>query len=545
MQRDLATMAASEHDLLIIGGGVTGACAARDAAMRGLSVALVDKLDFCHATSAASSKLIHGGLRYLKNFEISLVRESLKERRYWEVIAPHLVHPLPTLLPVYKRKGSPRMLTLRVGLTLYDLLAFDRNRLEDEDKKLPGHRNLSRAEALEYEPSLPTTDLDGGILYYDCQMYAPERLCFENVIDAVDRGAQVANYAAVTEFLVEDANVRGVVVRDELDGSTHQVRAKVTLNASGPWADRLLARLPGTGSSTKITRSKGIHIITRPITGDHALAIEHQGGHFFLLPWRNHTLIGTTDSVFTEEPDAFAVKESDITDLIATVNAGYPSAALTRDDVVHFYGGLRPLVESGGDETYEASRRAEVYDHAQTDGVGHLISALGGKWTTSRHLAEQVMEMVAEKLGHALPSCATHVVPLPGGHTDKFSAYQAAAREQHADRPVEIVDELVRNYGTRYEEILGLADDDPSLGEPLAPGHPEIGAQVVHAVRHEMAMCLEDVVMRRTGLGTLGFPGADALQRVARLMGDELGWDAAARDAQIEAVRGRFTPAAG
>ena len=545
MKRDLATMAASEHDLLIVGGGVTGACIARDAAMRGLSVALVDKHDFCHATSSASSKLIHGGLRYLKNFEISLVRESLKERRYWEVIAPHLVHPLPTLLPVYKRKGSPRKLTLRVGLTLYDLLAFDRNRLEDEDKKLPGHRNLSREEALEIEPTLPTKDLDGAILYYDCQMYCPERLCFENVIDATERGAQVANYAKVTGFLVDDAEVRGVAVHDELTGEAHEVRAKITVNASGPWADRLLDRLPGTGSSTKITRSKGIHIITRAITGKNALAIEHDGGHFFLLPWRGHELIGTTDTVFTDDPDAFAVTESDIEGLLATVNAGYPSARLTRDDVLHFYGGLRPLVESGGDDTYDASRRAEVYDHAETDGVGRLISALGGKWTTSRHLAEQVMEMVAHKLGRALPSCATHVVPLPGGGTGKFATFADQARSDHHNLPAEVVAELVKNYGSRYERVLAHAKDAPALAERLAEGHNEIGAQVVHAVEHEMALRLEDVLVRRTGLGTLGHPGAAALEKTAELMGERLGWDATVRAEQIASVDRLWTPAAG
>jgi glycerol-3-phosphate dehydrogenase len=510
--------------------------------MRGLSVALVDKHDFCHATSAASSKLIHGGLRYLKNLEISLVRESLKERRYWEVIAPHLVHPLPTLLPVYKRRGSPSKLTLRIGLTLYDLLAFDRNRLADEDKKLPGHENLSKQQALELEPSLEPEGLTGGILYYDCQMYSPERLCFENIVDACERGAQMANYAEVREFIVDDGAVTGLRVVDQLDGSEHELRGKVTVNASGPWADRLLDRLPGTGSSTRITRSKGIHIITKRIVGETALAIEHKGGHFFLLPWRGHTLIGTTDTVFDAEPDAFAVTESDITGLIETVNAGYPTANISRQDVVHFYGGLRPLVESGGDDTYDASRRAEVYDHAETDGVGNLVSALGGKWTTSRHLAEQVLQLVAQKLGRAIPSCATHVVPLPGGHIDRFAKYldEATGRHGLAD---DIVGEMVRCYGSRHTEITDLAAGDERLAARLSPDRNEIGAQVVHAARHEMAMHLEDVVMRRTGLGTLGNPGPEAVAEVANLMGDELGWDEARRADEIASVVDLWTPA--
>lgn len=537
-------MASSSFDLVIVGGGISGACIARDAALRGLSVALVEQNDFCQGTSAASSKLIHGGLRYLKNFELGLVRESLRERRIWEMVAPHLVHPLPTMIPAYRRRGSPSKLMLRVGLTLYDLLAYDRNRLEDDDKKLPAHRALGRAGALEAEPSLPAEDLVGALVYYDCQMFSPERLCLECLLDAAEHGASVANYAKVTGFVVERDNVVGVEVLDGPSGDTVTIRGRLTINASGPWADRMLTRVPGVASQASLVRSKGIHIITRALTREHAVVVEHRGAHFFLIPWRGYSLIGTTDTVFGDEPDAFAVTEADITSFLATINEGYPTVHLERDDVLHFYGGMRPLVETPElTETYGASRRSEVVDHAASDGVGGLLSVLGGKWTTSRHLAERVLALVENKLETSLPPCVTDRTPLPGGTMQRLAAFRDDAVREHADLDRDVVEHLVLNYGTLTSEVLAHAEADPTLMERLAPSVPDVRAQVVHAVRQEMARTVSDVIFRRTGLGTLGDPGDEVLQSVARSMGAELGWDAAERQRQIEAARLAFTPA--
>jgi glycerol-3-phosphate dehydrogenase len=547
MQRNLAHMAERAHDLVIVGGGITGACIARDAARRGLAVALVERGDFCQATSAASSKLIHGGLRYLRNFELSLVRESLRERRIWETIAPHQVHPLKTLLPIRRRAGSPGKLMLRMGLTLYDLLAFDRNRLEDDDKKLPAHRMLSREEALAAEPELPPDDLVGAMVYYDCQMLSPERLCLEHVLDASAHGADIANYAEVTGFVVEDGRVEGVRVRDALGEAEVVVRGAVTVNASGPWADRLLGRVTEGRLTTKLVRSKGIHVITRSLSRDHAIVVEHAGGHFFLLPWRGHTLCGTTDTKFPDDPDAFAVTEKDIRDLVATINAGYPSAELRREDVLWFYGGLRPLVESGGaeDDTYDASRRSEIVDHAEVDRIGNLVSALGGKWTTSRHLAEQVLDLVERKLDRELPPCTTHQVPLPGGATGRWNEFMARARARHPELAPDLFDEIVHTYGSAFEDVLAHARTDPALASAVAPGSSTLRAQIVHAVREEMALRLDDIVFRRTAVGTLGDPGVPALAAIADLAARELGWDAQRREREMERVRARYVPAGG
>lgn len=538
MRPDLARASAQAHDIIIVGGGVTGACIARDAALRGLSVVLLEKQDFSHATSAASSKLIHGGLRYLKNFEVRLIRESLRERRMWLRTAPHLVYPLAMLLPVYRghRESLP---LLRAGLTIYDLLAFDRRWLGDPDQRLPGHRVLRAAAALELQPDLPAADLAGALTYHDCQMFSPERLALECLLSAASAGARLFNYTEVVELLREADTVVGVRARD-LSGAAFEVRASLVINAAGPWADLVLG---DTESAQKLLRSKGVHIITRSLTAGHALAIASDGGHFFVLPWRGHSIIGTTDEAYDGAPDDFRVTEADIAGLLATVNKHLPSAQLGRDDVLHFYGGMRPLVDDGA-STYDASRRSEVCDHAALGGPKGLLSAVGGKWTTSRHLAEQVVDLALRKLGRKRVACSTAVTPLPGGAIGNFRAFVGAAIRRHPGRDAALVEHLARNYGGRMGEVLRFADADATLARPLAEGLPEIGAQVVHAVRAEMAVALGDVVLRRTGLGTLGNPGEAALMAAARFMGGLLGWDRAERLRQVERVLDHYVAAA-
>lgn len=537
-------MAERAYDVLIVGGGVCGLCIARDAAMRGLSVALVERDDFAHATSAASSKLIHGGLRYLKTFELSLVRESLRERRIWELVAPHLVYPLRFLVPNYKRPGSSKRWMLRAGLTLYDMLGYDRNRLEDDDRKIPGHEVLSVEQALKHVPGLNQDRLLGAVEYWDCQMFAPERLALECALDADAKGADLANWATVTEFIVQDGRVLGAVVEDRLEGGSVEIRAKAVVNAAGPWADRLLGMFAGKPSHSLI-RSKGIHVITRQLTGDVAVAFESTGGHFFILPWRGHSLIGTTDAVYKGDPDDFAVTEADIQAFLEVINQGFPSAALTREDVVHFYGGLRPLVESSpGEDSYSASRRAEVVDHARVGGPVGLYSALGGKWTTARAVAEQVVDrLVAKSASDNLRPCQTQDTALPGGGFGGWAAFLDAQSALHPSFDRAVVEHLARNYGSRMDAVIALATADPELAEPIASGRLERRAEIVFAVRSEMARSLADVIFRRTGIGTLGDPGPAALQTVAEMVSEELGWTDAYREEQLALVRRRFVPA--
>lgn len=541
MKRDLKAMSATDYDLVIVGGGITGASTAWDAALRGLKVALLEKDDFAHATTSGSSKLVHGGLRYLVNGEFRLVRESLRERRIWENVAPHMVHPLPFVLPTYGW-GMSGPIVMGIGLALYDLLSFDRNWLSDDDKKLPGFKRIPKGKALDIMPALKRENLTGAMIYYDCQMHAPERLCLECIEGAVEYGADAANYAEVTGFVTEASmkrgvKVSGVTVLDKLTGDTHTIKGRVVVNAAGPWADKTMAMVDET-PARRLIRSKGIHIITRDISGSNALAIKSElGGHFFVIPWRGHTIIGTTDTVFEEDPDDLGVTERDIANFLIVVNDGLPGLNLKREDVLHFYAGLRPLVdttpktadgEPAPKDSYNASRAAEVFDHGAEEAIDGLISAIGGKWTTSRHLAEQVVDLALKKLGRTA-ACETHCTPVYGGEIGRLKSYIERAQKKYPHLAPEIVANLVDYHGSRIGEVLATADERQGEREELlrrlTPETNVIGAQVVHAVRHEMALHLADVVFRRTGLGTLGHPGVPAITQAAELMRRELGWD--------------------
>ena len=551
MQRDLAAMAAKEHDLLIIGGGIAGICIARDAVLRGLSVALVEKSDFAGATTAASSKLIHGGLRYLQSLELGLVRESLRERRVWSHIAPHMVHPLTFLMPLYG-KGIRKRLTLTLGLTAYDLLAYDRNRLDDPEKYIPSHRSLNRAEALALEPGIESPTLSGGIIFYDYQMHFPERLALACLRNAVEMGAQAANYLEAREFVQEDGVVVGARVRDNLSHQPECVlRARLTVNATGPWSDILMDTLLGSREHKRLIRSKGIHILTKSITRGHAVAALTDKGHFFILPWHGYSLIGTTDTVYRGDPDAFRVTEKDISDFIDSINEAYPGAHLRREDVLYFYGGLRPIVDQTsnvpGEETeekdsYRASRAAEIVDHEIENGLPGIITAIGGKWTTARALAEQVVDLAAVKLGAEAVPCRSGETPVYGGDTGIFAEFLAQAREKFPAFPPDVVEHLAYNYGAGMGEVLRVAEERPDLSERICEGLPNIAAEIPHAVRHEMAFSMEDILFRRTGIGAYGVPDLSVLDRIGALAGEELEWSPAEIKAQRDRVQTRYQP---
>jgi glycerol-3-phosphate dehydrogenase len=515
LQRALDRLSSEQFDVLIVGGGATGCFTARDAAMRGLKVALVEARDFASATSAHNSKLAHGGLRYLKNLEFRLVRESLAERRSLMRMAPHLVRPLPFLLPLYGA-GITERLKLKAGLTLYDLLSFDRNR--GVSQKLPGHRWLNRKAALEREPVLAGEKFEGAFEYHDAQMYSPERIALENLIDADAHGAAIANYVAADRLLMRDGRIEGVRAHEVMTGAVFDIRARTVLVAAGPWADLFLEQASGQKSAHHLIRSKGIHVMV-PQISTAALTIEAGNGHLFALPWRGHTLLATTDTPFTGDPSLVAVTESDIEDFLATFRKYLPQAGLTPDRVEFFYAGLRPLVSDGSKDSYNVSRRSELVDHAgeKLDGV---FSALGGKWTTSRRLAETITDALVAKLAVKAPPCATASIPLPGGRFDNF-------------------DQLTRGFQKTYPGIGSMRPMAHMLGArlPLALKGARMTdlvklnqsgdtmAQVLLALREEMAMTLEDMVMRRTGIGQFGPPDANVIARIANLMAAQLGWN--------------------
>jgi glycerol-3-phosphate dehydrogenase len=536
VRRDLSRLANQTFDLLVIGGGASGCFIARDAALRGLSVALVEARDFASATSGRSSKLAHGGLRYLRNLEIGLVRESLHERLALMRIAPHLVRPLPFLLPLYDTALIERA-KLAAGLTLYDALSYDRNRLEDPSQQLPAHRWIGKGAALEREPVLEGENFKGAFEYHDGQMYAPERIALENLIDADAHGAVVANYVAAEKLLLKDGRIEGASVREAMGGDSFDIRAKATLVAAGPWADLFLEKATGRDAAHRLIRSKGIHLLV-PRISNAALTIEAGSGHLFALPWRGHTLLATTDTPFSGDPATVAVTEADIEGFLAAFRKYLPNAKLERSRVEFFYAGLRPLVSDGGKDSYNVSRRAQLVDHAG-EGMDGLFSALGGKWTTSRALAQSATDAVVKKLGKTAAPCLTATTSLPGGRIDRFDGLVKGFQKTYPG--IAALKHLAHMHGARLPLLLRGAKLTDLM--PLGPSH-DVPAQISFAITEEMALTLEDVVMRRTSLGQFGRPAPAVLEQVSAMMAERLGWSEDKRRAEIASLDRHYRVAA-
>lgn len=525
MKRFIEEPGNHDYDIIIIGGGITGAAVAYEAASRGLATALVEKKDFSCATSAATSKLIHGGLRYLANAEFGLVRESLKERRTLENIAPNFVYPIPMMMvhDTVCPKNNP--LEIGIGLRIYDALSYDRNRTWDKSKKIPAHRRISASEALVLEPGIFAQGIKGASVFYDCSNIFPERLTLAFIKSAVHHGAQVANYARVDGFITNSSGkVEGVKVKDLLRGSTSEIKASLIINCAGPWADILLGLAKPGNSSGTLKRSEGIHIITKKFVNAHVVGyMTKEGRHFFMIPWRGHNIIGTTDQPFIGNPDEWRVTRESILGLIDDVNTTLGSDILSYDDVLYTYGGLRPLVEDDSADTYGASRRYEIYDNT-VDGLQGLITVEGGKFTTSRNLAEKAVDLAEKKLGRRHTSSPTAKRYLWGSQIMDMKTFMLDIRHKNKDFGTPTLEYLGKNYGNEFEPVLELARQDKQFSEVLNEDG-EILAQAVYAARYEMARTLSDIVLRRTGIATLGNPGNEVLEKVALSAAKELGWD--------------------
>jgi len=491
---------ASCFDLAVVGGGIIGAGIARDAARRGLRVVLLEKSDFASGTTAGSTRLIHGGLRYLEMFDFRLVRMDLRERETLLRIAPHLIRPLPFLLPFYQRSPLYRA-KLRAGMALYDLLSFD--------KTLPKHRFLDAAEVRRAEPELRADGLQGAAAYFDAQVDSPERLTVENIVDAGRHGAVALNYVEAAGALEQGGEICGLRVRDVLEGGEAEVRARLVINASGPWFDRVAARL-GPHPRRMIRTTKGVHLACDPVSRSAvALTSPLDGRLFFVIPWLGYAWVGTTDTDFPEDPGTVSASAEDVRYLIESAARYFP--ALRRSRIHWTNAGVRALVRRPGSES-SVSRLHRVLEDRRG-----VISVLGGKITGYRAIAEQVTDLACRRLRHRA-RCDTAEAPLPGG---------GPCGQGH----------LESLYGSRAAEVRALAAEDPRLGERLAPAYPDIAAQVVFAVRQEQCLRVADFMLRRSLLGFSRDRGLEALEAVAAWMARELGWPESRRRAEIEAYR--------
>jgi len=530
------------YDIIVIGGGISGAAVAYEAASQGYSVALVEKCDFGAGTSSATSKLIHGGLRYLANFEYGLVRESLRERKTLENIAPNFVYPLAFLLPLYSHIKMRSKLILEPGMIIYDVLSYDKGFTWDKSKRLPWHRLLSSEKAVEMEPVVKMDTLTGAIVFYDCANFNPERLTLAFIKSAVKHGADVANYAKVEDFVRDDKRINGVVVRDLLSNNTHTLHGKLVINCGGPWADILLNIARGKEALQHIRRSEGIHIVTRKITNSNAAVggLTPSGRPCNLIPWRGYTLIGTTDREYIGDPDQYCVTREKIEEYIAEVNASFGNPNLLHySDVLYAYGGLRPLIDDQTNDVYKTSRKYEIFDHEQ-DGLAGMITVEGGKYTTSRNLAENVLKTVGKKFGRKSKSVTAQNY-LAESEISDMEAFIEKAKADFKDFPAHTVDYLARMYGTKLPQVLDIARSELQNATPLnADG--EMPAQALYAIREEMACTLMDILIRRTGIGTLGHPGKDVLERTAQIAARELDWEHGKMEYELEGADRALSP---
>ncbi|HEU5260714.1 MAG TPA: glycerol-3-phosphate dehydrogenase/oxidase [Gemmatimonadales bacterium] len=527
----LASMVAEPVDVLVIGGGIVGAGVARDAALRGFRTALVDKGDFGGGTSSHSSRLIHGGIRYLEQHDFRLVLEASRERRVLMNIAPHLVRPLPFLFPAY-RGARVRAWQLRAGLWLYDLLAAFRN--------VRRHRWLGRRTVLRLEPGLREKDLQGAGLYYDAQT-DDARLVIATTRSAAQAGALVANYAEVVSLLKPDGRVRGATARDALTGRTHTVRALVVVNATGPWVDRV-RRLDDPQAEPLLRLTKGAHVaVPRQRVGNtHAVTITSpiDGRVMFVLPWGEQSYVGTTDTEDAASLDDVRTTAEDVIYLLRSANAFFPQARLAPQDVVATWAGLRALLQP--DQSLSPSEVSR--EHRIVESPSGLLSIAGGKLTTYRVMGREMVDRVAARLTALdgrpkAPPPPTDRLPLPGGEPADLTVLVEAARGRGASEST--AHHLVASYGSESAGVLNLADRDRRLGRPIESGHPEIWAEVVHAVEREMAVRLDDVLVRRLHLFYQDRDhAARAAPAVAKHMAELLGWDAARVEEELDEYRG-------
>jgi len=551
MRRELAALGDTEFDLVVIGGGVGGAAIAWDAALRGLTVALIERGDFSGATSAESLKVVHGGIRYLQHLDIARIRESSRERSALLRIAPHLVHPLPFVIPAYGH-GLQGTGPLAAAFAVLGALTAGRNRgITDPARRVPGARLVSRRDVLQWFPDVDSAGLTGGGVFWDGQMYNPPRLVWTFIRSAMRAGAVAANYCEATRLLRRGGRAVGVAVEDRLSGGSFEIRSRVVVNAAGPYAGPFLdgSAIGTAGPTTPFSRDMAF-VIRRALVERRALALQTRyrdpdailsrgNRHIFLVPWHGRTLIGVHSLIWREHPDDLRVTEEQIAEFLREINEAGPHLRLGRDDVALVLAGLLPIQEGelvGANVSF--GKRALVVDHAMADGTKALVSAVCNRYTVARRVAERAVGLVFGKLERRAPPCRTQSTPLEGGDVPDFGRLVADVAKRGALEP-EIAERLAHNHGSRFEQVLQLTERQPDLAMPIGTTGV-LRAEVVYAVRHEMAQRLADVVFRRTDLGTGGDPGAAALAEAADLTARELGWDAARTSSEIEAVRARF-----
>jgi glycerol-3-phosphate dehydrogenase len=534
ISRDIRRLSSELFDVLVVGGGASGAATAREAALRGFNTALIEREDFSAGASAHCFKVVHGGIRYVQHADVRRLRASCFERAVLLRIAPHLVAPLPFVIPTYGKGKSSRWF-LGTGMLLYDALSADVNRhVTDPARRVRGTRFLGRSETLELFPDIAADSLTGAAVFEDGQMYNPPRLVLAFVGAASELGATVGNYVEAESLVTEGARVTGVQAVDRLRGDRFAIRARLVINAAGPWAEGLLQ--PGYGQPGTYSRD-ACFMVDRKFETPMALAVQgrakdsdallaRNSRHLFLVPWRNSTLVGVWHSIVPRDPDSVGLPRTELRQFIDEFNACYPNLQLQEADVRRADFGLVPFGDAssqqGGLSFGKQSRLIDHREHGQTG----LISLISVRYTVARRDAVEALDVAAKQLDSRCSQRDSTVAPLMGGDITDF---ESAVRAFQARRPswlsAKSSEGMLRNYGTHAGRILELAQREPRLGRCFTGSHVSF-AEAIHAVRAEMAQRMGDIVFRRTELGTDGHPGSAALDELQALLAEELGWSA-------------------
>ena len=530
--RDVAALADPAYDVLVIGGGVYGLAVAADAASRGLAVALVEAADFGGATSFNHQKTAHGGLRSLQSGRVDRARESIRERRALARMAPRLLRPLPFIVGTY-RSWIRNRLALRAAFRLDRWLGRKRNEGVEPELHLPPPRLASRAATLKLFPGVRRNGLTGGAMWYDYQIVESDRLnvAFAEAADA--RGARLANYAEATVPLRENGAIAGMRVRDRLTGSEYDVRARITINAGGARAGEIMR---GFGVDRDLPLVKAMNLVTSKPASDIALAAPGKEGRMLtLVPWHGRALIGTSQSTDVRRPDDTAVTRSEIESFVADANYAFPALGLTPPDVRLVHCGIVPARRGRGGRL-ELLTAPQILDHA-TEGVPGAITVIGAKYTTARGVAARVTSVAAKRLRSRVRASQTDRLVLDGaGIADHEALAIETARAAGLELAPPIIRHLTAIYGDRCALIVRLMAERTDWRMPLLAGQPHVGAEVIYTIRHEMACTLADIVIRRTGIGAAGHPGAAMVNAVATIAAEECGWSADRRDKEVAAV---------
>lgn len=542
MNRRFDQLAGREFDLVIIGGGINGAAIAWDAVLRGLSVVLLERADFGWATSSNSAKIAHSGMRYLQHADFKRMRESVRERNRLVANAPHLVDSMPFLMPVYGHGVKGRE-TVSIYLKLFDWLSLDRKQFDDPDRRIPDSEIGPPRRAIELMPGIAEQGLSAAALWQEGQMHNTERLLWAYVRAAAERGAEAVNYAEVTRIHFDGARTSHVSVVDRLTGRSIDIPAGHVVNATGPWALESLTAAGLGKSDYGIYLSKAFSLLTRrftdgtaftfpiePMYRDKQALVDKGSSMQFAIPWRDSTMVASLHLACEDDPASVTITDAEIDTYIERINAGYPPARLSRADVRHILWGIIPAEDK---DSAAPLKHYRIIDHRALDGVEGLTTVVGVKYTTSRDVAENTVDAVVRQLGKGARRSSSAGTPLWGGDIERIGDFAREKHAQHAARyGAEVVRRLVRNYGSGIDEVIALADAEAPLRTTL-PGTRVLRAEVAFAVRHELALTLADVVLRRTDLGSLERPSDEAIAECADLMATELGWSSEVRAEMI------------